>query len=208
MRRWLTVELALFLTMSANTGLAQSLPPLETKTLDEQPVVIPGVGRTRPLLLFIGFSHKSDEDFKKWTDEARTPFVTDARVDYYELADLQSAPALIRKMIVHGMRGSVKEPRRAHLAPFAQHDTEWKMLVNFADPDVIYVVLADPKGNVVWQSRGPATEAKAQELESVLTKLSGESSSAPSVPGHPATRAPAQGLKQRSAKIFTSFWRF
>jgi hypothetical protein len=44
------------------------------------------------------------------------------------------------------MRGSVKEPRRAHVAPFSQHDAEWKMLVNFADPHVIFVVLADPRG--------------------------------------------------------------
>ena len=184
MRRWVTVEFALFLTILVSTILAQSLPRLETKTLDEQPVVIPGEGRTKPLLLFIGFSHKSDDDFKKWADEARTPFVTDARVDYYELADLQSAPALIRKMIVHGMRGSVKEPRRAHVAPFSQHDAEWRMLVNFADPNVIYVVLADPQGNVVWQSRGPATEAKAQELESMIIKLAGESSGTPSSTGN------------------------
>jgi hypothetical protein len=178
------VELALFLTLLASTVLAQSLPRLETKTLDEQPVVIPGVGRAKPLLLFIGFSHKSDDDFTKWADEARTPFVTDTRVDYYELADLQSAPALIRKMIVHGMRGSVKEPRRSHVAPFSQHDAEWKMLVNFSDPNVIYVVLSDPQGNVVWKSRGPATEAKAQELEDMIIKLSGKNGGVPVSPSN------------------------
>ena len=151
---------------------AQTLPALETKTLDEQAVVIPGAGRTKPLLLFLGFSHKSDDDFKKWADVARTPYVADARVDYYELADLQSAPVLIRKMIVRGMRESVKGPRRAHVATFSQHDAEWKSLVNFVDPNVIYVVLSDREGHVAWQSRGPATEEKAQELEAAIVKLS------------------------------------
>jgi hypothetical protein len=182
MRHWLTVAILLFLPLAAVAVFAQTLPTLTTKTLDDQQVVIPGAGRTKPLLLFLGFSHKSGDDFKKWADEARTPFVADSRIDYYELADLESAPALIRKMIVHGMRGSVKEPRRGHVAPFAEHDTEWKRLVNFDDPNVVYVVLADPEGHVVWQSRGPATEAKAQELEAMITKFSGENSSARSSP--------------------------
>jgi hypothetical protein len=50
-------------------------------------------GQTKPLLLVLGFSHKSDEDFKKWADSARTPFVSDPRIDYYELADLEGEGA-------------------------------------------------------------------------------------------------------------------
>jgi hypothetical protein len=46
------------------------------------------------------------------------------------------------------------------------------MLVKYDDPQIAYVVLVDAEGHVVWQSRGPATEAKALELESTITNLS------------------------------------
>jgi hypothetical protein len=106
------------LLMVANTVLSQSLPPVQTKTLDGKPVVLPGERRTKPLLLLLGFSHKSDDDFKKWAERARTPYVSDSRIDYYELVDLQGVPSIIDKMFVHGMRRAVKEPRRPILLRF------------------------------------------------------------------------------------------
>jgi len=161
--------------MAANAVRAQSVPSVETKTLDGEPVVLPGAGRAKPLLLLLGFSHKSDDDFRKWAERARTPYVSDSRIDYYELVDQQGVPSIIDKMILHGMRRAVKEPRRSHFAPFYQHETDWKKLVKYDDPNVAYVVLADPEGRVVWESKGPASEAKALELESMITKLSAQS---------------------------------
>jgi hypothetical protein len=173
------VEIVLLLLIAASTAFAQTLPPLQAKTLDGAPVVLPGEGRTKPLLLLLGFAHKSDDDFKKWAERARTPYVSASRIDYYELIDLQGVPSIINKMILHGMRGEVKEPRRSHFATFYQHDAEWKMLVKYSDPNVAYVVLADPQGHVVWQSKGPADEAKALELESEIAKLSAQTAPAP-----------------------------
>jgi hypothetical protein len=164
------------LFMVAAPSFAQSLPPVQATTLDGAPVVLPGEGRTKPLVLLLGFSHKSDGDFKSWAERARTPYLSDSRVDYYELVDLQGVPSIIDVMIVHGMRRAVKEPRRSHFAPFYHHETDWKKLVNYDDPKVAYAVLADAEGHVVWQSSGPATDAKALELESMITKLSGRSS--------------------------------
>jgi hypothetical protein len=156
-------------------SFAQSIPPVETKTLDGKPVALPGDGRSKPLLLLLGFSHKSDDDFRSWAERAHTPYASDSRIDYYELVDLQGVPSIIDKMIVHGMRRAVKEPRRSHFAPFYQHETDWKKLVNYDDPKLAYVVLADAEGHVVWQSKGPATEVKALELESRIEKLSAQS---------------------------------
>ena len=128
MRRILAA--APLLLMAAGAVSPQKLPPVQTKTLDGKPVVLPGEGRTKPLLLLLGFSHKSDDDFRKWAERARTPYLSDPRLDYYELVDLQGVPSIIDKMIVHGMRRAVKEPRRSHFAPFYQHEADWKVLVN------------------------------------------------------------------------------
>lgn len=162
------------LFLAGSALFAQSIPPVDTKTLDGVSVVLPAEGHTKPILLLLGFSHKSDDDFKKWAEQARKPYVSDSRIDYYELIDLQGVPSLVNKMILHGMRRDVKEPRRSHFAPFYQHDADWKKLVKFDDPNIAYAVLADAQGHVVWQGKGPATEAKALELESVIARLSSQ----------------------------------
>jgi len=162
---------ASLLFMAASTAVSQTIPPVQTKTLDGAAVVLPGDQRTKPVLLLVGFSHKSDDDFRKWAALARKPFVSDSRIDYYELVDLQGVPSLINKVIVHGMRQAIAEPRKAHFAPFCQHEAEWKTLVHCDEPAVAYVMLADAQGHVLWQGKGPATEARALELESMISKL-------------------------------------
>jgi hypothetical protein len=115
--------------------------------------------------VFITFSHKGSDDMAAWNRDFNLKYETDPRVDYYELADFEGVPSMIMKMILHGMRRSVKEPEKAHLAPIFAHEAEWKSLVGFHDPDITYAVLADSQGRVVWKSPGPASREKVTELE-------------------------------------------
>ena len=87
----------------ASPRLSQTLPATSTKTLDGTPVVFPKAGSQKPLLLMLGFSNKSNGDFQNWNKLFRTPYTTDARIDYFELADLQGVPSIITRMILHGI---------------------------------------------------------------------------------------------------------
>ena len=75
------------------------------------------------------------------------------------------------RMILHGMRRSVHEPEKSQLAPFFSQEDAWKKLVDYKDPNATYVVLADPVGHVVWQTHGPASTAKAADLEAAVAHL-------------------------------------
>ncbi len=155
------------------TGLcySQSIPGTQVTTLAGQSVTFPKIGSEKPLLLVLSFSNRSATDLANWNKHFKARYATDPRVDYYEHADFQGVPSFILRMILHGMRRSVQEPERSHFAPFYSNEDTWKKLVDFNSAKVCYIVLANAKGDAVWQTRGPASEARAAELETAIHKL-------------------------------------
>jgi hypothetical protein len=147
---------------------AQNIPPVDATTLDNGHVVLPVPGSTKPLLVFMTFSHKGSDDVAAWNRDFHSRYETDPRIDYCELADFQGVPSFIMTMILHGMRRSVSEPEKAHLAPIFAHESEWKSLVGFNDPNITYLVLADSQGRVLWKTAGPASAGKVSELEAQI----------------------------------------
>lgn len=149
----------------------QQIPRTEFTTLTGASAVVPKDASVKPLLLLLTFTHKGSDDVIAWNKRFKVSYETDPRIDYYELDDFQGVPGFIMKMILHGMRRSVPEPERSHAGPFYTHEEDWKKLVSYDDPKVTYVILANGRGHVLWQTRGPANDAKASELESAIVKL-------------------------------------
>ena len=144
--------------------VAQTVPQTEVTSLDGKTLSFPAAGSEKPLLIVLSFSHKATDDVSNWYKHIKE----DSRVDYYELADFQGVPSLIMKMILHGMRRSVKEPERSHFAPFYANEDHWKQLAHFDDPNIAYVLLANAKGEVVWQNHGPASDAGVSALQAAM----------------------------------------
>lgn len=155
----------------ANVGFAQQIPRTQATTLTGAQFVVPKEPpSSKPLLLVLSFSHKADDDLKAWNKHYKTIYENDSRLDYYELADFQGVPSFVMKFILHGMRKSVQEPERSHFAPFYSQEQDWKKLVGYSDPELGYLVLTDGSGHVLFQIHGPASDAKAQELEASVEK--------------------------------------
>ena len=155
--------LAVTTLLSGPLCLAQQIPKTELTTLDGVRLVIPKDANSKPLLLLLTFSHKGADDAAAWNKQFKAAYASDRRIDYYELSDFQGVPPFVMKMILHGMRRSVKEPERARSAPFYTQEENWKSLVHYDDPKIGYLLLT--------QTRGPANEPKAAELEKAITKL-------------------------------------
>ena len=100
-----------------------------------------------------------------------SPYLTDPRIDYYELAELQGAPSLIRGTIVHGMRRDVPEDQHSHFAPITWGEDEWKKAVSYSAAKDTYLVLAEPSGHIVWQTSGVPDDEKVTALKQALAKL-------------------------------------
>jgi hypothetical protein len=151
--------------------LAQSVPPTKATTLDGSAVAFPKPASQKPLLVIVGFSRKSSEDFKVWNQRALSPYLADARIDYYELADLQEVPSMVRSLIVHGMRRDVPKAQHSHFAPLTAGEDEWKKTVGYSASRDTYLILAEPSGHVVWQTSGVPDEQKVAALKQALAKL-------------------------------------
>jgi hypothetical protein len=134
-------------------------------------VVFPKPASQKPLLVIVGFSRKSSGDFKEWNQRALSPYLTDPHIDYYEVAELQGAPSLIRSMIVHGMRRDVPEAEHAHFAPITSGEDEWKKAVIYSASKDTYLVLAEPSGHIAWQTSGLPDDEKVAALKQALARL-------------------------------------
>ena len=162
---------AIGLLSSPASCLSQQLPRTEFTTLAGTHALVPQYSGGKPVLVLITFSHKGAGDAAAWNKRFTSKYQADPRVEYWELSDFQGVPPFVMKMILHGMRRSIREPERSHFAPFFTNDDEWKKLAQFDNKKVSYLILADRTGQVVWQTRGPASNAKALELENALVKL-------------------------------------
>lgn len=159
---------------AASLSVSQTIPRTEANTLTGAHLVLPDAGSAKPLLLLLSFSHKASDDLTLWNRRFQAAYATDARIQYYELADFQGVPPLMMRMILHGMRRSVREPERSRVVLMESQEDVWKKLVSFGDPTIVYVVLADARGHVVWQCRGPASDEKARELEADIVRMTAQ----------------------------------
>jgi hypothetical protein len=151
-------------------SFSQQIPQTDVTTLTGTHVVLPKEAKGKPLLLLLTFSHKGSDDLAAWNKRFKVSYATDPRIYYLELSDFQGVPPFVMKMILHGLRRSVHEPERSHFAPFYTQEEAWKTLVNYSDPKISYLILAEGSGHVVWQTRGPASDGKAAELEAAIVK--------------------------------------
>jgi hypothetical protein len=166
------IALAIFV-LFALPCLAQQIPHTEGTSLTNQPIIVPVPSSNKPLVVVIAFSSKGGDDSGAWNKAFHQRYEKDPRIAYVELADFQGVPSFIMKMILHGMRRSVQEPEKSHLAPFFSGEDAWKKLVAFKDTKIAYVLLSDPSGHVVWQTAGPASEEKVAALEAAIVDFLG-----------------------------------
>src|SRR5215471_15432383 len=115
----------LFLTPPVLSS-AKSTPAIKAKALDNSEITLPNPSSQQVLILIVGFSHKSGELCKVWGRKISTDYHADTRIAYFNIPVLQSAPSLVRPLIVHGMRKDVPAQELAHFIPLYSNESDWK----------------------------------------------------------------------------------
>ena len=150
---------------------AQSIPAVRAKALDNSEITLPNPDSQQVLILMVGFSHKSGDLCKVWGRKISADYHADARIAYFTIPVLQSAPSLVRPMIVHGMRKDLPAQELAHFIPLYSNESDWKKVVNFAAPDDAYLIVATPDGHPTWQTHGPFSDSTYAELKKSIAIL-------------------------------------
>lgn len=152
----------------APLAIAQSIPAVKTKALDDSEVVLPGAGGQQILILVIGFSHKGGDLCGAWGKHISADYQQNPRVNHYQMAQLQDAPPFIRGMIVRGIKKQTAPADLPHFVPLYDRGAEWKKAVNFSAPDDPYVIIADSEGRIVWQAHGAFSDSVYADLKKVM----------------------------------------
>jgi hypothetical protein len=163
-----TIVILFFAALSAKS---QSIPPINSKTLNDTQVALPNAGGSQPLILVVGFSHKSSESCGPWGKRLAADFHANPTVAYYQIPVLQDAPSFVRGFILRGMRKDVPAAEQPHYIPVYDHEADWKKLVGFSGPDEAYVIVADPQGHVVWQTHGTMNDASYGEMKAAVDRV-------------------------------------
>lgn len=153
---------------------AQTVPPLQAQALDGSEINLSNVSAGKPLLLMIGFSHKSSDDFEGWNKQALAPYWSDSQLAYYELVDLQGLPSFVKPMVLHGMKREIHGTETSHFVPFYMGEDDWKKIVNYSSSANTYLLLANSSGHIVWRNQGPVDAEKIASLKAALLKLTPE----------------------------------
>lgn len=179
------LKLVLFFLVAVALSSAQSIPAIKAKALDNSEIILPSPGSQQFLILIVGFTRKSGKLCEVWSKKIAADYNTDTRIAYFSLPVLQSAPSLVRPMIVYGMRKGVPAQELHHFVPLYSDESDWKKLVNFSTPDDAYLIVATPDGHLIWQTHGPYSDAMYADLQkSVATLLEKSSTSSPENPRH------------------------
>ena len=102
------LKLFSLLCFTAALCSAQSIPAIKAvRALDNSEIILPYPGSRQFLILIVGFSQKSGKLCEVWSEKISADYHADTRIAYFSLPVLQSAPSLVRPMIVYGMRKGV-----------------------------------------------------------------------------------------------------
>jgi hypothetical protein len=106
------LKLLSFFCFTAALCSAQSIPAIKARALDNSEIILPNPGSRQFLILIVGFSQKSGKLCEVWSKKISADYHADTRIAYFSLPVLQSAPSLVRPIIVYGMRKGVKALRQ------------------------------------------------------------------------------------------------
>jgi hypothetical protein len=159
----------LLLSCFAVSCYGQQVPVTKAKALDGSNVELPDPASAKPLLLVIGFSHKSSNQTQAWDKRLAPLYLENSSVSYYEVADFQGVPQLVMKMILHGMRREIPTKEHSHFVLLESNEQEWKKMANFSAADEAYLIVAGGDGKVLWQTHGAMTDADVVALQKAIS---------------------------------------
>lgn len=173
--------LALGLLQSLWTMHAQS-PPMALRIGDHLPDVAgqnlsgafthlsAAVGGKIAVVVF-SFSKSGGKDTQIWDKELVTDFSSSPTVAFSTVINLESAPRLLRGVIVSGIKNSIPPPLHPSTIVSYENEELWKQHLNVADDSHAYVILLDKDGRIRWMSSGSFSGAEYKELKAQIEKL-------------------------------------
>ena len=142
-----------------------SIPEVHAELLTGTPVNLPADLRGRSTVIVIGFSQGSREQVAAWARRLAPDYRDAPDVAYYEVAELESVPRILRGYVLKKIKETVPERAQPHFLTVTDHESEWKSASSFAAKDEAYVLLLDSSGQVLFTTHGETSDAAYGDLK-------------------------------------------
>lgn len=149
----------------------QVIPQVNAQSLNGKSVSLPNDFAGKAAILIVGFSHAGGDQCGPFARRLeKETEVSQGSVTVYQIAVLESAPRLVRPMIMHGMRNAVPKDEQDRFLPLFHAEKEWKQVARFspAAEDHAYLLVVGPDGSVRWTGDGRFSEELYQQLRQHL----------------------------------------
>jgi hypothetical protein len=170
----LALSILLLLATLAAAAPAQTVPMPSTEgtTLADQRVVIADAVKGKPALLIITFSRKAGDKAAEWRKELRQTNLPGPKYAFYQLAELEDVPRIIRWSVVSGIRRGIPAAEHGTFIILTKDTEQWKKFVGFKNvvsenEDDPYLLVLDASGHIKARITGKSPALVAQLIQSL-----------------------------------------
>jgi len=146
----------------------QSLPVMTGINLVGEEITLPRQLKGQRNILAFAFEQEQQEDVNSWIPVGEELENAYPDVRFYEVPVIYEMGAVSRMWVNNGMRSGIPsdQARERTITVYTDRD---KFLNHMEmNKESIYVVVANPQGEVLWREKGPATDKKVQALKNYL----------------------------------------
>lgn len=162
--------LILGLSLSLAQEVLRQFPEASGANLSKEEFDLPQDFAGELNLVLVAFKQNQQSKVDTWLAYAEGSAITDNEVSVYELPVLGSSYRLLRGFIDGGMRSGIPDPvARARTITLYGDKPGFMEALAIPDENDIHAFLVDGEGQVLWQAAGEHSEAKAAELEDMIT---------------------------------------
>lgn len=146
-------------------------PVVSGYNLDRQEIELPRDFGAELNLVIVPFQQNQQLDVNTWIPFAQEMERTIPGFMYYELPTIYNLPAVARGFINEGMRAGIQDQTSRERTITLYLDKEsFKSALGITTEEKIHLFLVNREGNILWQTTGRYSVAKATGLEEVLDR--------------------------------------
>ena len=180
MKHLVTLSLVILFSHSLIYGQeldGKAFPVMETETVDDEVIVLPGDVGDKYSLLGLAYSKKAEKDLNTWFSPVYHKFIKEATGVFASFAydiNVYFVPMFTGVNAV--ATGKVKKKTAEELDPklipnilfYKGNLKDYKDALNLDNRKVPYIFIVDTDGNIVYATSGEYTEDKMSAIEEAL----------------------------------------
>lgn len=144
-------------------------PPVQGSNLEHRQFHLPGDFEGERNLVLIAFQREQQFEVDTWSEPIKRLMERYPELRFYELPTIKRGNPVFRFWLDSAMRAGIPDrTARAQTITLYLDKEAFRSALDLPSEEMIYALLVDRQGRVLWRAEGPFSEEKGRELEQFL----------------------------------------